>query len=245
MAKRGMTGATGNIYAGLHEFEEMGFTLHLLRPGDVFGDIGANIGSYTVLASGVAGARSLSVEPVRRTFEHLKNNVAVNNLETLVGLYNNGMGEESGKLCFTRDYDTVNHVITAGEASNIPTEEVDIITMDALFSTQIPALIKMDVEGFELSVLKGGTHILEDRRLKAILIELNDSCDRYGVKEEDIHRLLLSYDFKPVTYDPLERKLTELPTHRKHGNTIYIRDEEWVRNRLTSARKITVSGQVF
>jgi hypothetical protein len=48
--RRGMTGATGNIYCGLHEFAEMGFLLHLLRPGDVFVDVGANVGSYTVLA---------------------------------------------------------------------------------------------------------------------------------------------------------------------------------------------------
>jgi hypothetical protein len=45
----GQTGATGNLYAGLHELPEMAFVLHLLRPGDLFVDIGANIGSYTPL----------------------------------------------------------------------------------------------------------------------------------------------------------------------------------------------------
>src|SRR3954464_6025907 len=57
LVRRSMTGATGNIYAGLHEFEEMAFTIHLLRPGDLFVDVGANIGAYTVLAAAVAGAR--------------------------------------------------------------------------------------------------------------------------------------------------------------------------------------------
>lgn len=51
-AKRGMAGATGNWYCGLHETEEMGFVLHFLRPDDLFVDVGANIGSYTVLAAG-------------------------------------------------------------------------------------------------------------------------------------------------------------------------------------------------
>ena len=46
--KRGMTGATGNIYTGLHDFPEMAFLLHFLRPGDLFYDVGANVGSYTV-----------------------------------------------------------------------------------------------------------------------------------------------------------------------------------------------------
>ena len=45
-----MHGVTGNVYCGLHDFAEMSFMLHLLRAGDLFADIGANVGSYTVLA---------------------------------------------------------------------------------------------------------------------------------------------------------------------------------------------------
>src|SRR5262245_35956083 len=61
--RRGMTGATGNLYAGLHEFVDMAFTLHFLRPSDLFLDVGANIGSYTLLASGVCRARTIAFEP--------------------------------------------------------------------------------------------------------------------------------------------------------------------------------------
>ncbi|RYZ16335.1 MAG: FkbM family methyltransferase, partial [Sphingobacteriales bacterium] len=61
---RGMTGATGNIYTGLHDFPEMAFLLHFLRPADRFMDIGANVGTYTVLASAHVGCQSLSFEPV-------------------------------------------------------------------------------------------------------------------------------------------------------------------------------------
>jgi hypothetical protein len=68
LVKPGMTGATGNIYCGLHEFEDMAFVLHLLRPGDLFVDIGANIGSYTILA-GATGANAISFEPVPSTFD--------------------------------------------------------------------------------------------------------------------------------------------------------------------------------
>ena len=67
----GMTGATGNIYAGLHEFYDMGFVLHALQDEDVFVDIGANIGSYTVLAGSVVGANCISIEPVPHTFSYL------------------------------------------------------------------------------------------------------------------------------------------------------------------------------
>jgi hypothetical protein len=67
-AKKGLTGITGNIYTGLHEFSDMGFLLHFLRPQDTFFDVGANVGSYTLLASGVCKAKSVAIEPVRTTF---------------------------------------------------------------------------------------------------------------------------------------------------------------------------------
>jgi len=55
-AQQGMTGATGNIYCGLHEFEDMALVLHSIRPGDLFVDVGANVGSYSLLAC-VGGRR--------------------------------------------------------------------------------------------------------------------------------------------------------------------------------------------
>ncbi|MFN7135762.1 MAG: hypothetical protein ACK4N5_27060, partial [Myxococcales bacterium] len=61
--ERGMTGATGNVYAGLHEFEDMAFLLHYLRPNERFVDVGANVGSYSVLAGAVCRARGLAFEP--------------------------------------------------------------------------------------------------------------------------------------------------------------------------------------
>src|SRR6516165_4069058 len=75
-ARRGMTGATGNIYAGLHEFADMAFTLHFLRPEDLFLDVGANIGSYTLLASGVCKARTTLSNPIRRRW--LRRNIDLN-----------------------------------------------------------------------------------------------------------------------------------------------------------------------
>src|SRR5262249_8696404 len=63
VVQRGMMGATGNIYVGLIEFTDMMFLLHFLRRGDLFFDIGANVGTYTVLASGVCGAKTWAFEP--------------------------------------------------------------------------------------------------------------------------------------------------------------------------------------
>jgi hypothetical protein len=78
-ARRGMTGATGNIYAGLHEFPDMAFVLHFLRPCDVFADVGANVGSYTILASGVVRCHTVAFEPDPLTAAALERNVICGN----------------------------------------------------------------------------------------------------------------------------------------------------------------------
>src|ERR1035437_5920947 len=77
-ARKGMEAATANIYTGLHEFNEMGFLLHFLQPGDTFVDVGANIGAYSILASGVIGSRTISIEPVPTTFNTLQKNIVLN-----------------------------------------------------------------------------------------------------------------------------------------------------------------------
>ncbi len=82
LVRRGMTGATGNICVGLHEFSDMMVALHFLREGDLFLDIGANVGSYSVLASGVCRARSWAFEPDSITAEHLRRNLKLNRLES-------------------------------------------------------------------------------------------------------------------------------------------------------------------
>jgi hypothetical protein len=68
LVKTGETGLTGNIYTGLHEFPEMGFVLHFLRDEDLFVDVGANVGSYTILACSAVGARGVAFEPIPSTY---------------------------------------------------------------------------------------------------------------------------------------------------------------------------------
>jgi hypothetical protein len=55
------------VHCGFHEAADMAFVLHLLRPDDRFLDIGANVGTYTILSSGVAQAHSITLEPIPAT----------------------------------------------------------------------------------------------------------------------------------------------------------------------------------
>lgn len=153
-ATRGMTGATGNWYCGLHETSEMAFVLHLLRPNELFLDVGANVGSYTVLAAGAAKARVIAVEPIPSTFDALRRNVAVNALDGRVDCHRLGLSDTHGTLRFTSTLDTVNHVLSDGE--DAPSVDVPVTRMNDLVGDEAPTLIKIDVEGHEHAVLRGG-----------------------------------------------------------------------------------------
>ena len=240
IVKRGMTGATGNLYAGLHDFEDMSFLLHLLRDEDMFMDIGSNIGSYTILASGAIRCRSIAIEPIPSTYEHLKNNIAVNRMEDRVEALNIGLGSKHSTLLITNTQDTVNHVAVDGEKD---TTEVSVQTLDGILkSCTCPLLIKIDVEGFETEVLLGGKNTLNNPDLKAVIIELNGSGARYGYKDADIHAMFITAGFRPYAYEPFTRQLTELNAYSDESNTIYIRDVDFVKNRIRVSDAFKVLG---
>ena len=242
--KKGLAGATGNLYCGLMEYEDMAFLLHFLRSNDLFIDIGANVGAYTILASSEINAKTIAIEPVPSTFKNLMDNILINNIQGKVNALNIGLGSKNGKLKFTKSFDSVNHVATENETDTI---EVDIDTLDTiLLKEQCPILLKIDVEGFETEVIKGADTTLLNKSLKAIIIELNGSGQRYGYDERQIHNKLLEHGFKPYNYNPKTRQLMELETFGTH-NTIYLRDKEFVEERIKSARKIKIgsNGQLL
>lgn len=126
----------------------MAFCLHLLGPDSHFVDIGANVGSYTVLAAGASGARVTAVEPIPATFERLLDNVCLNRLDERVQCLMYGLSDQRGALRFRSDLDTVNHVLQEGDEG--PSIEVEVVTLDEMIKDDFPILIKIDVEGHEL-----------------------------------------------------------------------------------------------
>jgi FkbM family methyltransferase len=234
---KSLNGATGNLYCGLMDYYDMGFLLHFLRSTDLFIDVGANIGAYTVLASGEIGASTISIEPIPSTYKILIDNILINRIQNKVQALNIGLGKSKMKIKFTKSMDTVNHVATDNE---IDTIEVEVDTLDSV-TNLIPTLIKIDVEGFETEVLNGAEKILNNKDLKAIIIELNGSGNRYGYDENKIHVKLLALQFKPYYYNPKTRVLTEVSGYvNSDGNALYIRDKKFVIDRVTSSRKIKI-----
>jgi len=243
-AKKGMTGVTGSIYTGLHEFEDMGFMLHFLRKDDLFADIGANVGIYTILASTECEAKSLCFEPAPETYSWLKKNIDLNNISSCANSFNIGIGNIDGVLIFSSDLDTVNHVLSS-KSNNIKSVEVSVKSFDSIAKDfGIPVLIKIDVEGYEFPVIQGLHNTLLNSHLKAIIIELNGSGKNYGFDEKKIHEILILNGFKPCSYDPLTKTICELETFG-NLNTIYIRDLNYAIERVKNSREFNVFGFKF
>jgi len=216
------------------------FLLHFLRQEDTFADIGGNIGSYTILASGHVGAKTFCFEPIPVTFSHLMNNIVLNKLENKTMAFNIALGSKKGNIKFTKSFDTTNHVAIENE---IDTMVVPIETLDSVLENQqIPSLLKIDVEGFESEVISGAECILKDNALKAILIELNGSGKRYGYNDLAISTKLLETGFSPYIYMPKLRKLTDVCTNKisTGSNILYVRDVYFVSKRLEHAEKINI-----
>ena len=233
IAKRGMNGLTGNIYVGLHEFADMGLLLHLLREGDLFFDVGANVGSYTLLASGVCKARTFAFEPDPESMARLRKNLEANALASRVRLLQTAVGAGEGEVSFTVGRDSENKVAdgTAGEVRS-----VKVTTLDAAAGDEVPLLIKIDVEGYEPEVIKGATRLLGDPRLKVL------ECETVTPAMEQV---LSNAGFEKRYYDPLTRVLANEPQAMKASNTLFVRDEAFVRSRIQSAPKFTVVGETF
>ena len=234
VTERSMTGATGNHYCGLHEFSDMSFLLHFLRSDDLFLDIGANVGSYTILASGVVGAKSISVEPVPSTFKFLERNISCNNLHDHVRPIRCAVGRANGTIRFSADRDTTNQFVNDDYSGT--TIEVEVKTIDDILAGQVCSLWKVDVEGFEREVLAGAVHSLKSEGLQAVLLEADDS---------EIRNVMQSAGFTAVRYDVQNRGiLGELDSASgpKCGNNLWIKDVEFVQKRCKDAPRQEIQG---
>ncbi|HSZ71492.1 MAG TPA: FkbM family methyltransferase [Cytophagaceae bacterium] len=238
LVKKGMSSAELQVYTGMYEFDDMFFVVHLLDKEDVFVDVGANVGVYTVLASGVKRARTIALEPDPDTFKNLLNNVALNHLTDKVRLLNLGVGEKKETVKFTKGLGAINH-IKRDEDGEGEFNEIQIESLDDILKNDNPTLIKVDVEGFETQVIKGAVETLKKPSLKGIIIELNGLASKYSYEEHFIHKTLVDHGFKPYAYDPFARQLQAL---EKHGdeNTLYLRDVEWIKNRIKASPRYQV-----
>lgn len=144
-------------------------TLDLKRTGeaiDTIFDVGANTGQTCIeLVKTFPKANIYSFEPVKATFQKLKDNVVDH---SNINCFNLALGDEDGKLEINLDEDPErNSLKNAAEAQSLIKEEIEVLTGTTFCARHFISsidLLKMDTEGFEMEVLKGfGKTFLSDK----------------------------------------------------------------------------------
>lgn len=230
VVERGMSGATGNLYFGLHEFADMAFLLHFLRRDDLFFDIGANVGTYSILAAKLAGARVCSFEPDPETMIKLERNVSANAISNSVTLQPYALGEQTGEIGFTVGQDAMNHVT---DDPSLIGQTVAIRRLDDVADSSVPRMIKIDVEGHEDAAFRGAANVLADPRLIAIEAE---------TVSIEVRVRLESLGFTRCYYDPTTRRIDCQPNEIGANNQLFLRDIDAAQERVNGAVSIDLFG---
>jgi FkbM family methyltransferase len=245
-ARAGMAGVTGNIYYGFADYEEMAFFGHFLRPDELFADVGANVGAYSVLACGAIGARTAAFEPIGAAADMVEANARLNGIEDLLVLHRAAVGEAPGTVRMTADRDTGNKVVADGSAKGPADVDVPVVTLDAVFTGEIPVAMKIDVEGYTAKVLAGAQTILTAPGLQALTVEIFAKAGKDQAGRSDLFAMVTGFGFTAARYDPRSRVLTAIGgPNTASDNTIFVKNIEVAAERLRTAPALDVNGQMI
>ena len=200
------------VYTKLPDYHDMLFTLRYLRPTDTFIDVGANVGIYSLLAGRAAPqGQVLAFEPNPIAVERMRKNLRLNGLENVV-LRATAVGSRAGPATLTAGLGPGDH-IALGQSSDIVTIDVSMTTLDAAVDRTAPvSLIKIDVEGFEVEVLKGATDLLMRDEAPVWIMEVNGLSERYGAGDAAIEDLFRRHGYLMYLYDAGANRLLEAAT---------------------------------
>lgn len=179
--------------------------LEELEEEDILFDIGANVGVFSLIAASYARSRNrrvrvFSFEPHFATFSALQENVIHNQLGEDITPLNIAMGKTDALTAFklsSLDSGTSGHQLeTDSEKPSLSSEYISPIDVMGLsldsfaeiFSIQ-PTAIKIDVDGIEEEILRGGETVLQSPLLRTILIENNHQ------ENPAIHEFLIAKGF--------------------------------------------------
>jgi FkbM family methyltransferase len=183
--------------------------LRTLGPASFLLDIGANVGLYSILA-GFQGARVAAVEPESGNYAILNRNIAENHLDERVRAYCLAVSDRSGldtlmipKLeagCSLNTFGDRTH-LERRSISNFFSQGGLGVTLDQLvydFLKETPTHIKIDVDGIEDRIVRGGERTWKDPKLNSVLIEIDRRLDSHL----EIEAILKREGFRLIDFWP-------------------------------------------
>lgn len=216
-----------DIFAnGVYEQETIDFICEFLPKDGVFFDLGSNIGAILLpVAKRLENVKIIAVEAAPWLFAILEKNVSTNGLASRISIYNKALfNEDDQTLSFYSPEDKFGK----GSLSPVFTKKavmVQTITLDtlcALNNINKIDVIKIDVEGFEDYVFRGGRQILSTDNAPVIIFEFLDWAENQanGLKAGDAQRTLLNFGY--ILYEPLKGQLKKISQVKESGAFILI-----------------------
>ncbi len=193
--------------AGIGYFEQsvMEFLKEKLSAGDVVYDVGSNIGLYAVLLGKLVGEKGLVIgfEPEQKNYDHLLQNLSLNSLNN-VHIHRVALGDcdGEGKLYCGEDLVLANLLNPREKEASY--EVVKIMEGDSFRKAEnlpVPRAVKIDVEGYEYSVLKGLKKTLQSPACQFVSCEVHPTLLPKGVTPEEVVDLLRLCGFSQVSRD--------------------------------------------
>lgn len=206
-----------DIFVYRFEGNERDFVISYLAPGDTFVDVGANIGLFTLLGADMVGptGKVYAFEPVAATYARLCNNVARNRLQTVecVPMALSDQDETRIMTVSVEGFAAWNSLAQPGVSSRCVQEPVNCCPWDS-FATQHGltgkvTLMKIDIEGWEFTMLQGAQATLQRTDAPDLLVEFTEvNAKAAGTTCVALYQLLLTLGYQLYQIDARQRKFT-------------------------------------
>jgi FkbM family methyltransferase len=181
-----------------HCVEKEPFTVDFIEripKGGVLYDIGANVGSYSLIALS-RGVPTIAIEPGSENYAALCRNIRMNNLMELAMPICVALADDIGTTWL--DYSDLragaaSHNLGSARKLHLHRQRVPVFTLDGLiadFKLPRPTHIKIDTDGNELAVLKGMAGVLASEQLQGLMIEMPNAI------EDQIMAAMDGYDWQ-------------------------------------------------
>ena len=195
---------------GRFEPEKVAALQRLLKPGMTFVDVGSNKGDFSLIAARVMNddGRVLAFEPMPENCHWIRKSIELNGYRS-IRLFELALSDEEGRALLYLGKWSGWHSLLPKEGRE--TIEVPTRTLDAVLAESGDAqvdVLKIDVEGAELPVLRGAERTLADARLSAILIDVHP--DR-GIDPADVCAVLARHGFSFRDPANIDAELPEPP----------------------------------
>lgn len=191
------------LFARDFERHERAFVSRFIRPGMVVVDVGANAGLYTVIAAkrAAASGRVVAFEPSPRELEQLRTHLRLNRCAN-VTIEEVALGEAAGQgeLLVIEGHETGcnSFHLADGDAVHARPVAVPIRTLDSYYERgDLPQVdfIKMDIEGAELSALRGAAAVFRDLRPVLLCEIVEERTAPWGYRGQAIVDLVAGWDY--------------------------------------------------